>query len=153
VPAVLAADARFLALEWIEPGRPAKDADAQLGRGLAALHRLGADRFGLDHDNFLATIAQDNGAERDWPTFYGRRRLEPLLRHAIARGAATITTQRAVERVIAELPRLCGPAEPPARLHGDLWGGNRIHDERGAPVLIDPAVYGGHREVDLAMMR
>ena len=53
----------------------------------------------------------------------------------------------------ARLPELCGPAEPPARLHGDLWGGNAIADEHGEPVLIDPAVYGGHREIDLAMMR
>ena len=47
----------------------------------------------------------------------------------------------------------CGPPEPPARLHGDLWGGNLLCDDRGAPCLIDPAVYGGHREIDLAMMR
>ena len=53
----------------------------------------------------------------------------------------------------ARLPQRCGPAEPPARLHGDLWGGNLLTDEHGAPVLIDPAVYGGHREVDLAMMQ
>lgn len=153
VPEVLAADARFLALEWIERAPAAKDADEALGRGLAALHRLGAEGFGWDHDNFLATIPQDNTRERDWPAFYARRRLEPLLRRALERGAATRSTQRAVERVIAELPRLCGPPEPPARLHGDLWGGNLVHDERGAPVLIDPAAYGGHREVDLAMMR
>ena len=58
-----------------------------------------------------------------------------------------------IERVCARLPELCGPPEPPARLHGDLWGGNAIANERGEPVLIDPAVYGGHREIDLAMMR
>jgi fructosamine-3-kinase len=51
------------------------------------------------------------------------------------------------------LPDLLGPAEPPARLHGDLWGGNLHVDAMGAPCLIDPAVYGGHREMDLAMMR
>jgi fructosamine-3-kinase len=51
------------------------------------------------------------------------------------------------------MPDLCGPEEPPARLHGDLWSGNAIADRAGAPVLVDPAVYGGHREVDLAMMR
>ena len=60
---------------------------------------------------------------------------------------------RGIERVVARLPALCGPAEPPARLHGDLWSGNRMHDAKGAPVLVDPAVYGGHREIDLAMMR
>jgi fructosamine-3-kinase len=58
-----------------------------------------------------------------------------------------------LERLRARLPDLCGPAEPPARLHGDLWGGNAMTDAEGRPVLIDPAAYGGHREVDLAMMR
>ena len=60
---------------------------------------------------------------------------------------------RELERVAAQMERLVGPEEPPARLHGDLWGGNVHVDERGAPCLIDPAVYGGHREVDLAMLR
>jgi fructosamine-3-kinase len=55
--------------------------------------------------------------------------------------------------LLAQLERLCGPPEPPARLHGDLWGGNMIADDRGEPCLIDPAVYGGHREIDLAMMK
>jgi len=57
------------------------------------------------------------------------------------------------DRLFRVLEELCGPAEPPARLHGDLWGGNLLCDDRGAPCLIDPAVYGGHREIDLAMMR
>jgi fructosamine-3-kinase len=57
------------------------------------------------------------------------------------------------ERLFAALPDLAGPDEPPARLHGDLWGGNLLVDDAGAPCLIDPAVYGGHREIDLAMMR
>ena len=57
------------------------------------------------------------------------------------------------ERLFRVLPELVGEAEEPARLHGDLWSGNLHVDEQGAPCLIDPAVYGGHREVDLAMMR
>ena len=58
-----------------------------------------------------------------------------------------------IDRLIDALPDLVGPDEPPARLHGDLWSGNAICDASGGPCLIDPAVYGGHREIDLAMMR
>jgi fructosamine-3-kinase len=57
------------------------------------------------------------------------------------------------EQLLPRLEELVGPPEPPARLHGDLWGGNAMVDERGQPCLIDPAVHGGHRELDLGMMR
>lgn len=162
VPEVLAigpahaAGPAFLALEFIAPGRRARDFDEQLGRGLAALHRKGAPSFGLARDNFLGTLAQDNrpvpSAPGAWAEFYRARRLAPLVRH-LADAGAPRAPLRAIEALWPQLPELCGPDEPPARLHGDLWAGNHLCDAQGSPVFIDPAVYGGHREVDLAMMR
>jgi fructosamine-3-kinase len=143
----------FLALEWIESAPRARTHDEQLGRGLAALHAHGAPGFGFARDNFIAVLPQHNAAARDWPAFYAERRLLPQLQMAVARGHASKAMRSGIERVCERMPALCGPAEPPSRLHGDLWGGNAIADARGAPVLIDPAVYGGHREVDLSMMR
>lgn len=153
IPEVLAVSPRALALELIEPGRPAGDHDERLGRGLAALHDAGADGFGWPRDNFIGSLPQDNGAEDDWATFYARRRLAPQLEMAVGRGRATKSMQRGFDRLFERLPDLVGPPEPPARLHGDLWGGNLHTAGDGAPVLIDPAVYGGHREMDLAMMQ
>jgi fructosamine-3-kinase len=144
---------RFLALEWIPRGRPAPGHDEALGRGLAALHRAGADAFGLDRDNFIGSLPQANAPAGDWPAFYAERRLEPMARAAVEAGALGRGFLAGLERLRARLPDLCGPAEPPARLHGDLWGGNAMAGPDGGPVLVDPAVYGGHREVDLAMMR
>lgn len=143
----------FLALEWIEAAARAPDHDEALGHGLAALHRAGAPAFGLDGDNFIALLPQDNRAAASWPEFYATRRLEPQLRMASERGCASSAMRRGFERLFARISDVCGPGEPPSRLHGDLWGGNAMTDERGAPVLMDPAVYGGHREIDLAMMR
>lgn len=159
IPRVLAAtDAvggapAFLALEWIEPGRPARDHDERLGRGLAALHQSGATNFGYVRDNFLATLEQSNAPLGTWHEFYASRRIMPLAIQARMRGLLDVATMRAIESVCDRMESLCGPPERPSRLHGDLWGGNAIVASDGAPVLIDPAVYGGHREVDLAMMK
>lgn len=153
VPEVIAVDAEYLVLEYLEPGRPPGDFDERLGRGLAALHRAGPGTFGLDHDNFIGRLPQHNTPRDDWPTFYRECRLEPQLRMAADRGRGDARLRRDFERLFARLRELLGPPEPPARLHGDLWGGNLHRDAGGRPVLVDPAVYGGHREVDLAMMQ
>jgi fructosamine-3-kinase len=79
--------------------------------------------------------------------------LRPLARAARDAGALDASAVAAVERVCERISELAGPAEPPARLHGDLWSGNVHADASGRPWLIDPCAYGGHREVDLAMLR
>jgi fructosamine-3-kinase len=158
VPKVLAVSAPdeqpcYLVLEWLESARPAADFDERLGHGLAALHRTTVSGFGLDHDNFIGTLPQANAPSASWPEFFRRQRLEPQLARLTALGRASFALRRGFERLLDRLPQLLGEAEPPARLHGDLWGGNLHVGESGEPCLIDPAVYGGHREIDLGMMR
>lgn len=143
----------FLVLEYLPPARRASGFDEHLGRGLAALHRARPPQFGLDHDNYIGRLPQKNEPTRSWHEFYGERRLLPQLRLAVDSGRATRKMKDGLERLVGRLPDLVGAPEVPARLHGDLWGGNLHVDDRGEPCLIDPAVYGGHREVDLAMMR
>jgi fructosamine-3-kinase len=146
-------DEPLLVLEWIEAGQRSTTFDEELGRGLAALHARGAERFGFSEDNFIGSLPQQNLAHDGWAEFYAAERLEPLIRLAHDQGKLPASVRNDADALIARLPGLCGPDEPPARLHGDLWGGNLMVGPRGRPVLIDPAVYGGHREMDLAMMR
>ena len=153
IPEVLAATDQLLALEWIEPGRRQAGFDEALGRGLAVLHRAGAPSFGLDQDNFIGTLPQANAPVARWSDFYRTRRLEPLVARARAGGLLDRRALASFERLYARLEALVGPEEPPARLHGDLWSGNVHADARGLPALIDPAAYGGQREVDLAMLQ
>jgi fructosamine-3-kinase len=100
----------------------------------------------------FGSLALSNDDAGDWPSFYAERRLRPLVRMAADAGSLSRAGAAAVERVCERLPELAGPAEPPARLHGDLWSGNVLWDRNGRPHLVDPAAYGGHREIDLAML-
>lgn len=143
---------RFLALEWIDRGSGSAGTDAQLGRGLAALHRAGASTFGGRADVVLGPLTLPNDPTAGWPEFYATRRLEPLARMAADRNALPEAAPALLDRLVGRLEDLAGPAEPPARLHGDLWSGNVLVCADGRPWLIDPAAYGGHREVDLAML-
>jgi fructosamine-3-kinase len=144
VAEVLAVGEDWLALRWIERGRLDAAGEEELGRGLARLHRAGAPAFGGPRPLRLGPLELPNDPAGDWPSFYAERRLLPLAERA---GLGAV-----VERLCGRLAELAGPAEPPARLHGDLWSGNVLADADGRPVLIDPAAYGGSREVDLAML-
>jgi fructosamine-3-kinase len=172
---------RFLALEWVDTGRLDAAGEEELGRGLAALHASGAPDFGASPPGApalgeagapaapgahvapaapgavaplrIGELSLPNDPAPDWPTFYARRRLEPLVALCLERRTLSASGARAVERVCERIGDLAGPAEPPARLHGDLWGGNVLAGADGRARLIDPAAYGGHREVDLAMLR
>jgi fructosamine-3-kinase len=145
VPEVIAVSEDSITLEFIAGG--AGRLDARLGRGLARLHALGAERWGAARC-FIGPLEFPNGAADSWAEFYGAQRLEPVLRMAADAGALPYGGAGRVERVIGRLDELCGSPEEPARLHGDLWSGNVM----AGPCLIDPGAYGGHREVDLAML-
>jgi fructosamine-3-kinase len=175
-PNVLDVADGYLALEWVQPGGLDAAGGEELGRGLAATHAAGAPRFGsfaapapgseseasagpgaasVGHAGdvgWLGSLAVSNQPTDTWAEFYGERRLRPLTRLARERGALGDRALTALERVCARMTELAGPPEPPARLHGDLWSGNVLADASGRPWLIDPSAYGGHREVDLAML-
>ncbi len=155
IPRVLGASNNppALLLEWIEIGKPVADTEEKLGRALAALHSAGAPCFGREDRRTTGSRGLPNDPCDSWPEFYASRRLLPLARLASEGGALPPRAIRDLERVSERLEGLGGPHEPPARLHGDLWAGNRLIDVKGESWLIDPAAHGGHREFDLAMMR
>ncbi len=161
VPEVLAVseDPPLLALAWIDAGALDAAGEEELGRGLAQVHAAGADAFGAPPPGaprgglLLGRVELGAATAADWPAFYAEHRLAPLMRSAADGGALPAGGARAIEVAIERLPELAGPPEPPARLHGDLWGGNVLAARDGRPYLIDPAAYGGHREVDLAMLQ
>ena len=152
VPEVLAAASDCVILAWVEPGsKTPVEAAATFGQQLAATHAAGADGWGLDHDGFIGRLPLPNRTAGSWAEFYAVRRVLPYLKLARDRGAIADSDAAAVEAVVGRLTDLL-PDEAPARLHGDLWNGNCLWGQDGVIHVIDPAAYGGHREVDLAML-
>ncbi|MEO1061271.1 MAG: fructosamine kinase family protein [Actinomycetota bacterium] len=156
VPEVLAVSDEppaVLVLAWIDEGVRVAATEAELGRSLAGLHRSGATAFGREDRRTTGSLALPNDPCATWAEFFAERRLRPLARIAADRAALDPSAIDGIEAIADRLDLVGGPAEPPARLHGDLWAGNRLVDAAGRNWLIDPAAHGGHREFDLAMMR
>ncbi len=148
----------WLLMEFIPQGRPGPDYGRRLGLGLAALHSAvdpgGETGYGWGRDNFIGSLDQANDPRDAWPTFWHDLRLEPQLRMARDRGHFRGRRGQVLEELLSRLDEVMATAGEggPALLHGDLWSGNYYPDSEGDPVLIDPAVYRGIGEVDLAMM-
>ncbi len=148
----------FLVMEAIDIGPPGTEFNTTFGRRFAGLHLANReagsriDRFGFDHDNHLGATPQPNTWTGDWTDFFRRYRLGHQLALARSSGVSDRTMDRLGDRLLGRLEELIGqPEEPPSLLHGDLWSGNYMVDNADQPVLIDPAVYYGRREADLAM--
>ncbi|GHA59838.1 fructosamine kinase family protein [Streptomyces olivaceoviridis] len=157
VPAVLGHDEHWMVTERVPTGAPDPGAALRFGRALAALHAAGAPHFGAPppdgpEDACIGLAPLRNAPGTDWPRWYAEHRVLPYVRGAVDRGTLRPDEAAVFERVCARLPELAGPAEPPARLHGDLWNGNVLWGADGEVRLIDPAAHGGHRETDLAML-
>jgi fructosamine-3-kinase len=156
VPEVLAVsddEPNHLVLEWIEEGSPRQSTEREFGEGLARLHRAGAPFFGREDRRTTGSRGLPNEPCTTWAEFYATQRLLPLARLARNAEALPVATIDALERVARGLAEFGDADEPPARLHGDLWAGNRLVGSGGRSWLIDPAAHGGHREFDVAMMR
>lgn len=156
IPQVLKVDPEGLVLEWIEVGGRNETSEAALGRGLAALHRATHPTFGAIDDalaGYLGSAEVDLTPSSTWPEFLVERRVRPLTQRAVREGNLAPEALSLLDGLAEQADTLCGPAEPPALLHGDLWAGNRVVDIDGRNWLLDPACHWGHREYDLAMMQ
>jgi protein-ribulosamine 3-kinase len=140
----------YLILEFIEPGEAGGKVMEELGRNVAAMHQCSNPQFGLPFNNYLGSLPQSNTPNNNWAEFFITARLQPMVKLAMDGGYLHETDVADFEKLYSKLPQLF-PDEKPALLHGDLWSGNYLTDANGKPYLMDPAVYYGHREMDIAM--
>jgi len=141
---------RYLLLEYVE-GAPRKpDYWQHYGRAMANLHQSHTRKnYGLDHDNYIGSLPQENEPMDNWIDFFRDNRLEFQLQLVLQGGLVDGRFAERYRKFYDYLPELL-PENPPALLHGDMWSGNVMTGPDGYVCLMDPAVYFGHREIELA---
>ena len=158
VPDVIFADKNFILLEYIETGNTNKNFFEDFGRKFAEMHKFSSESFGFYEDNYIGSTDQLNipseNERNDWTKFYWNKRIFFQYKLAEKNGYADSKLTEGIKKLENKIEKiLSGTNEKPALLHGDLWSGNYMSDENGNACLIDPAVYYGHREADLAMTK
>mgnify|MGYP005840410809 CR=1 FL=1 len=141
----------FLILQYLPSGKSTGAFWKNFGVLLAQMHQVSQEQFGLDHANYIGKLPQVNRWHDKWSTFFAQERILPQWWHARQNGHFSSKDEQRLEALLQNLENLV-PVEPPALLHGDLWSGNYLPFAERQPALIDPAVYYGHREMDIAMM-
>lgn len=141
---------QYLLLENISEAKRAADYWKNFGAGLAQLHQTSANTFGLDHNNYIGSLRQFNSQKTSWVEFFTELRLGTQLKLARDEGRIDNRLSKKFDILLNKMSDLL-MEESPSLLHGDLWGGNIMTNEKGQPSLIDPAAYFGNREIDIAM--
>lgn len=152
IPTVHSFGDTFLVMEWLGEGVANQTSSYDFGQQLALLHKNTADEFGLNHNNFIGKLPQSNNKHSNWPDFFAIERIEPQIKLAIESGKIDRSLFRTVQLLYGKLGSLF-PYEKPALVHGDLWSGNFMYLQNGGSAIYDPAVYYGHREMDVSMTR
>jgi protein-ribulosamine 3-kinase len=158
IPKVFFAEEEYLILEYIQTGYRRNDFFEVFGIKFANLHKFHGAKFGFYEDNYIGSNPQKNtpskSEENNWAEFYFNKRIMPQYQLAEQNGYATNELKKGIKKLEGKIEGvLKGSEERPSLLHGDLWSGNFMEDENGMACLIDPAVYYGHREADLAMTK
>lgn len=141
---------QVLLLEWVQEGERTERFWRRFGEQLAALHQVSKEYYGLNEDNYMGSVPQQNTPHESWIIFFTEERLKPMVKRCAEKKllrSQQLTQFEALQKKLT----LIFEEEKPSLLHGDLWSGNFLCNQAAEPVLIDPAVYYGHRSIDLAM--
>jgi fructosamine-3-kinase len=145
-------DQQYLLLQWMAPGSPQDDFWEVFGRGLATLHRQQYDFFGWHEDNYIGSLTQKNTKHNSWYKFFADCRVMPLVQLLYNNGSFSKQDTGDAE-IFCKRSEQLFPGEPAALLHGDLWSGNFLITKNNKASVYDPAVYCGHREMDIGMTK
>ena len=158
IPKVISFDKEFILLDLIENSGRSKNFSEDFGRKFAVLHKFNNEKYGFYEDNYIGSNPQlnipDNDEEKNWTKFYFQKRILYQFHLAEKSGNSTSDLRSSISKLENKIDLIVTDnGEKPSLLHGDLWGGNYMVDKNGFACLIDPAVYYGIREADLAMTK
>lgn len=157
IPGVLEFDKDYILLKYINSGNKKNNFFEEFGRQFAEMHKYSSEHFGFYEDNYIGSNQQKNipdEQEKDnWASFYFNKRILFQLHLTENFGNATEELREGISKLENKIGQIITTSNKPSLLHGDLWSGNFMVDENGSAVLIDPAVYYGHREADLGMTK
>ncbi|ELR69028.1 Ribulosamine/erythrulosamine 3-kinase [Fulvivirga imtechensis AK7] len=136
-------------MEIISSGRRVAKYWENLAESIACLHKVTQEQFGLDHNNYIGSLPQNNSLQQSWVDFFIKNRLRPQLKMALDSGKMSSSDIRSFDELELKLPELLAGGAP-SLIHGDLWSGNLMTDQYGAPAIVDPAVSFSHREIEMA---
>ena len=142
----------YLFMEYVPSKRPNKEDFSRLGQQLAQLHKHSSESFGLESPNYIGRLKQQNNQTDSWIDFYSEYRLGIQFQLALNNGLLKASEIPTIASVKSYLESICHSIKP-SLLHGDLWSGNYLIATDGTPYLIDPSVYYGHSEIDIAMSK
>ncbi len=143
---------QYLLMQWLEKGSAQSDFWEKFGNGLALLHKREQASFGWPDDNYIGSLPQRNTGHDQWHLFYAECRILPLVKVLVDEKKFTKQEMVMATSFCKKLEELF-PPEPPSLLHGDLWAGNYMITANGEAAIFDPAVYNGHREMDIGMTK
>jgi protein-ribulosamine 3-kinase len=145
-------DFQYLLLDWIESTTPTIVNWENLGRNLAKLHHNTNNQFGWTEDNYISIVIQPNKFADNWSDFYAENRIMPMMK--LLQNKQLITTKqiKSAENICKQLNDIF-PKEKPSLVHGDFWNGNILANANGEFTVIDPTIYYGHREMDIAIAK
>ncbi|RSL34596.1 fructosamine kinase [Salibacterium salarium] len=149
VPTVYGWDKKFIVMELIN-GKKTATTEEELGHGIAALHSCQGSVFGLEEDNFIGELPQINAWDESWIPFLRNKRLLPQIELARSLGRLSKTRAKYAYYILDHLEKWVPDHDKAVKLHGDLWSGNWLADSSGHPYFIDPAVWYGDFEFELA---
>ena len=143
---------QYLVMVWLEKGVPQKNMWENFGAALAMMHKQQQKYFGLNEDNYIGSLKQINDPRNEWHSFYTACRIMPLVKKLFEAGSFSRTDINDAEFFCNRLKNIFPPG-PPSLLHGDLWAGNYLISLSGYAAIFDPAIYFGHREMDIGMTK